>query len=113
MGSTRFPGKMLEKFCGIAILEWVLRRVQSANLIDKIVLATTKLERDDPLVELAQSLSVNIFRGSEDDVLGRFADAAEHFGASTVVRVCADNPLIAPEAMPMRKLRGEGFPSRL
>lgn len=63
----------------------------------EVVLATTKLKQDDPLTELAQSLKVEVFRGSEADVLGRFWDAAREFKADVVVRVCADNPFIAPE----------------
>ena len=36
------------------------------------------------------------FRGSEEDVLGRFSAAAETFDATHVVRVNADNPLVDP-----------------
>ncbi|MDD5392917.1 MAG: LIC12162 family protein [Thiothrix sp.] len=94
MGSTRFPGKMLANLGGHPILEWVLRRTNQACLIDQVVLATTDLNHDDPLVVLAHKLGFEIFRGSESDVLDRFATAASMYKADAVVRICADNPFI-------------------
>jgi aminopeptidase-like protein/spore coat polysaccharide biosynthesis protein SpsF (cytidylyltransferase family) len=94
MGSTRFPGKMLALLDGRPILEWVLHRASLAKLVDTVVLATSDLAQDDPLAELAGRRGVNVFRGSEADVLGRFAGAAAIAEAETVIRVCADNPFI-------------------
>jgi len=94
MGSTRFPGKILAELGGYPILEWVLQRVSRARMIDVLVLATTTLSRDDELVALAQKLGIEVFRGSETDVLGRFAAAAAQYGADAVVRICADNPFV-------------------
>lgn len=96
MGSARFPGKMLAKLGDRPVLEWVLRRVARARLPAETILATTDEQRDDPLAELAEELQVPVFRGSESDVLGRFAAAARTFAADAVVRVCADNPFIDP-----------------
>jgi spore coat polysaccharide biosynthesis protein SpsF len=94
MGSTRFPGKMLQPLAGRPLLEWVLHRVRSARRLDAVVLATSDLPRDLPLVALAASLGVAAFAGSETDVLGRFAAAAALHRADIVVRVCADNPFV-------------------
>lgn len=96
MGATRFRGKMLAELDGYPLLEWVLRRVERAQLVDEVVLATTNSTDDDVLVELAKKLGVSVCRGSEHDVLSRFSMAASKFGAEIVVRVCADNPLIDP-----------------
>jgi spore coat polysaccharide biosynthesis protein SpsF len=49
------------------------------------------------LSAIAHDLDVDVYRGSEDDVLRRFAEAAREFRAETIVRVCADSPLVAPE----------------
>ena len=97
MGSSRLPGKMIMDLCGYPVLHWVLHRVKQARRLTEVVLATTKLKQDDPLTELAQFLKVGVSRGSEADVLARFWDAAREFKADVVVRVCADNPFIAPE----------------
>jgi len=96
MGSSRFPGKMLAPLGGRPLLHWVLARLQRARGLDAVVLATSELPRDQPLVALARGLGLAAFTGSESDVLGRFAAAAEAHGAQRVVRVCADNPFICP-----------------
>ena len=97
MGSSRLPGKMMMDLAGEPLLHWVLSRVKKAKLLDSIILATSDGAIDDQLVELAQKLNVPVFRGSETDVLGRFLEAANVSKADHVVRVCGDNPLIAPE----------------
>ena len=99
MGSTRFPGKMMVDLEGYPIIRWVLERLQRAQTVDQVILATSTLTRDDPLVGQAEALGVAVFRGDEEDVLGRFIEAANIHKAGAVVRVCGDNPLIAPEAV--------------
>jgi len=94
MGSTRFPGKMMADLAGYPVLRWVLERARRARRLDQVVLVTTTAARDDELVTLADGMGIEIHRGSEADVLGRMAEAARQAGAGTVVRVCADNPLI-------------------
>ena len=51
------------------------------------------------LVELANRIGIEVFRGSESDVLGRFAAAANHYHAKTVLRICADNPFVDPDEL--------------
>ena len=65
--------------------------------MDEVVLATTEYPRDDVLVDVANALGVAVHRGSENDVLGRFAKAARLAQADVVVRVCGDRPLIDPK----------------
>jgi len=96
MGSSRFPGKMLARLGGIPLLEWVVRRLLRAATLAQVVLATSDRDSDDALADLATSLGISVFRGSETDVLGRFAGAASMAGADNVVRICADNPFIDP-----------------
>lgn len=97
IGSTRLPGKALLPFNGIPLLELVLERVKRAQKPDLVLLATSTKGENTPLEELAQRLSVPVFRGSEEDVLSRFVYAATLLHAKTIVRICADNPFIAPE----------------
>lgn len=99
MGSFRFPGKMMHLLEDRPLVEWVLYRTMKANRVDKVVLATTELESDDVLATVAERLGTGIFRGAEHDVLGRYARAAQSFGASIVVRICADRPLVDPDCI--------------
>lgn len=97
MGSTRLPGKVLADLVGRPMLAWQLSRLKSCTAADDIVVATTTLGRDDPVVDLARRLEVRWFRGSEEDVLSRFVGAAREAHADVVVRITADCPLIDPE----------------
>lgn len=94
MGSTRLPGKILKKICDKTILEHDMDRLKRVKNIDKIVIATTTLEKDDVVVEEAKRLGITYFRGSEDDVLSRYYYAAKENNADVVVRVTSDCPLI-------------------
>lgn len=97
MGSSRYPGKMIARLGGIPLLEWVLRRLVRAATLAQVVLAISDSENDDILVDIATTMDLSVFRGSESDVLDRFVGAARMANADNVVRVCADNPFIDPD----------------
>jgi len=96
MASTRLPGKVLMEVAGSPMLAQQIRRVKQCAAVDEIVVATTTSLADAPIVELARSEGVGSYTGSEDDVLGRFSDAARVAGADVIVRLTADCPLIDP-----------------
>ena len=96
LGSTRFPGKVLEPLDGRPLLAGVLERVSRAEGLDGLVLATSKSPTDDPLAAWCAAEGVACFRGSEADVLGRFVAAGRSAAAAGVVRINCDNPLIDP-----------------
>src|SRR6185295_18924490 len=85
MGSERLPGKILLDIEGQTMLERVVRRVQKATSIDKVVVATTTEASDDETAAVAGALGVHVTRGNEDDVLDRFRQAADETGAKTIV----------------------------
>ena len=97
MGSTRLPGKSMMDLAGAPLVGRILERVKRVKKIDKIVLATTELEKDDVLVELAKQYNVFSFRGSELDLVDRFYKAAKYYNADVVLRLPADNPCPEPE----------------
>lgn len=92
MTSTRLPGKVLLSAGGETMLAHHLRRLEFAGV--QTIVATTVNESDDPVVRAAESLGAEVFRGSEMDVLARFAGASAAFGLDVVVRVTSDCPLI-------------------
>lgn len=96
MSSTRLPGKVLKDLGGAPILDWVVERLRRARSLDGIVIATTTNPADDPIVERARSLGVDVFRGSEEDVLDRYWEAVERTDAQAVVRVTSDCPFVDP-----------------
>jgi spore coat polysaccharide biosynthesis protein SpsF len=97
LASTRLPGKALEHIEGRPLLEHCLRRLVSAG-VARVVLATTMLEEDGVLCDLATRLGVAVYRGSDADVLGRMARAAEAFDLDPVIRATGDNPAVDIDA---------------
>ncbi|MET3682981.1 spore coat polysaccharide biosynthesis protein SpsF [Alkalibacillus flavidus] len=96
MGSTRLPGKVLKDLKGQTVLAHVVERVNQASCIDQIIVATTDLPEDDAIVDEVNRLNTMFFRGSEHNVLSRYAEAAKTFDLDTVVRITSDCPLIDP-----------------
>ncbi len=95
--STRLPGKALEQIGTRTILSHCLHRLLASG-VSRVVLATTTRSEDDALADLGARAGVLIFRGSVDDVLGRFAAAAEEFELDPVIRATGDNPAVDPDA---------------
>jgi spore coat polysaccharide biosynthesis protein SpsF len=99
MGSTRLPGKVLRPLLGRPMLWWVVHRARQARLLDEVVVATTLDARDDQLDDLCCREGWGCFRGSEEDVLDRYYQAAKHVEADVVVRITSDCPLIDPRVI--------------
>ena len=97
MTSSRLPGKVLMDLAGRPMLARQLARIKRCRRVDDIVVATTTNAADDAVVRTARDEGVRWFRGSEADVLGRYAGAAQEARAEVVVRLTADCPLIDPE----------------
>lgn len=96
MGSARLPGKVLLPAAGKPMLAHLLARLERVRNANQIVVATSDSVGDDAIVEFGVAQGVEVFRGSESDVLSRFWSAAAHYGADAVVRLTADCPLIDP-----------------
>ncbi len=97
MGSTRMPEKVMKPIRGTPMIGMLLQRLKGARRVDQIVLATSVDGRNDRLGEYVSSLGFAVVRGSENDVLSRYAEAARIHDADIIVRVTGDCPLIDPE----------------
>lgn len=97
MSSTRLPGKVMKKVLDKPLLQLLVERLQHCRFLDEIIIATTANIADDPIQKLAERLSIKYIRGSEDDVLDRYYQAAKRFNIEHIVRITADCPLIDPE----------------
>jgi len=96
ISSTRLPGKVLKKIEGKTVLEHVINRTKAAKNISDVVVATTVKKEDIKIVQLCANLGISVFRGSENDVLDRYYQAARLFKAEHIVRITSDCPLIDP-----------------
>jgi spore coat polysaccharide biosynthesis protein SpsF len=97
MGSTRLPGKSMMDLAGAPLLGRILERVGRVKKPDMVVMATTQRSEDDVLVRLAEAMGATVFRGSQNDLLDRYYQAAKGFGADIVMRLPADNATPEPE----------------
>jgi spore coat polysaccharide biosynthesis protein SpsF len=96
VGSSRLPGKVLLDLCGKPLIERILNRLNKCSNVDLICVATTSNEADNKLAGYIKSLGVQCFRGSENNVLERYFQAAEETAADEVIRITADDPFISP-----------------
>ena len=98
MGSTRLPGKVMKEILGKPVILWDLDRVSLSKLIDEIVVAIPYGKENDVIVDTIKEYNDKIIvtRGSEDDVLDRYYQAAVQTNADVVVRITSDCPLIDP-----------------
>jgi len=101
MGSTRLPGKVMKKINNRELLWYSYNRAFQSTLLDLVIIATTKNKRDDVIVKWCQENNINYIRGSEDDVLDRYYQAAKEYQLDIVVRLTSDNPFCDPEIIDM------------
>lgn len=92
MGSERLPGKVLIKIQGKSLLGHIISRMKKSNLKSDIIVATSTDEKDNLIEKECKNYGINVFRGSNLDVLDRFYNAAIKFNADHILRICCDNP---------------------
>ena len=95
MNSSRLYGKVMFPLCGKSVLEMMIKRLDSFR--ENIIIATSKGEEQQPILNLCQKRGIKYFRGSQNDVLGRYYEAALTFGAKSediIVRLTSDCPMI-------------------
>jgi len=97
MGSTRLPGKVMEHIAGCTVLRHVLARCRAIPGIDAVCCAVPRGSGDDGIATEAAACGALISRGSETDVLDRYAQAARETGAEVIMRVTSDCPVLDPQ----------------
>ena len=96
MRSSRLPRKMLLDLVEKPVILWVLTRLNRAQSLNDIVLATTDEPEDDPLAKTVADAGFTVFRGSEENVRQRVVDAQRFMKSDITVEICGDCPLLDP-----------------
>ena len=96
MNSTRLPGKVLMHVGGTTVLDHVLTRCGAISGVDVVCCAIPDSASSDPISAEARRIGAEVYRGSENDVLDRYWQAARALKADIVMRVTSDCPLIDP-----------------
>lgn len=97
MRSTRLPGKILMPLPypeGKPLLSWVVDGIRKSRYVNSIILATSQELENDCLEKFSADHGIYLIRGSEEDVLSRFVQAAHKFNLDVVVRLTGDNPIV-------------------
>lgn len=93
-GSLRLPGKILKELDGKPLIGHTIERCLAAKNVDEVILATANTPENDPVEKFCNNNHFKIYRGSEDDVLSRYIDAASSYNPDYIVRICGDEPLL-------------------
>jgi spore coat polysaccharide biosynthesis protein SpsF len=96
MNASRLPGKVLLDIAGQPMLARVVERSRQAKQLEEVLVATTTDPSDDPVETACRERGYSYYRGSYQDVLDRYYQAARRANAGAVVRITADCPLIDP-----------------
>ncbi|MFC1546674.1 cytidylyltransferase domain-containing protein [bacterium] len=99
LGSSRLPGKVMLKFCEKPVLQHVVNRVSTVEMLDKVIVATTKEKEDIKIKEWCDKNNVSVYQGSSNDVLDRYYKTACLFNAENIIRITADCPVIDPKVL--------------
>ena len=94
--ATRLPGKVLLDLAGRTVTERLIERLKLARKPERIVMCTSPHPDDDVLVEIAHQCSIDVFRGSEEDKLDRYLQAAKRFEVDFAAVVDGDDPFCDP-----------------
>jgi spore coat polysaccharide biosynthesis protein SpsF len=97
--SSRLPNKAFLEILGKSTLELVILRAKQVKNADVIVVCTSDRPTDDKIEKLAQNCGVKCFRGSLEDKLDRWLNAAKKFHVDFFVTLDGDDLLCEPELL--------------
>ncbi len=99
VSSTRLPEKILLPILGEPMLYRQIERVKRCKMINSIIVATSDDKSDDPIEKLCSDNMIDFFRGSLNDVLDRYYQAAKIYKPDHIIRLTGDCPLIDPNTI--------------
>ena len=94
--ATRLPGKVMRPIHGRPIVAHLIDRLKLNREADVVVMTTSVNSDDDGLIAVAEENGIEWFRGSEDDKLTRYLDAADKYDLNFAVIVDGDDIFCDP-----------------
>ena len=115
MASKRLPGKVMLPIAGKPMLEQLVRRLRNVSNVDGIIILTSERPENRIIVNLAQKIGIDVFAGSEDDLIDRIISGTASINPTSIVQLTGDNPLIDPvlieELVAFHKATGADYTS--
>ena len=96
LDSSRLPRKALLELADDTVIGHAMRALKPAGA-DVYALLTDE-ESADELRPYAAAEGYELYAGSKEDVLLRYAGAARNYGVDRVIRATGDNPLVSGDA---------------
>lgn len=93
MGSSRLPNKVLKKINGQTLIELLIKRLLGSKLIEDIIFAIPKSSANNILSNHIISKGLKVFKGSENNVLGRYYQCAKKYNVKNIIRITSDCPV--------------------
>jgi spore coat polysaccharide biosynthesis protein SpsF len=97
MSSSRFPEKVLSPLCGMPMLMWTINYCREVNL--PLFVLTSTDESDNQLVGMLEKNYVSYYRGSLENVVGRYLSFMREHQVKKIARISGDSPLINPDVI--------------
>jgi spore coat polysaccharide biosynthesis protein SpsF len=95
--STRLKKKILLDLEGQSVLGHVIERAKQVGGVDDVVVCTSTVAQDRPVLDVCNKHGCYYFNGSPEDVLNRLLSAATFFECEYLLLITADNPLFSFE----------------
>ena len=92
MGSSRLPTKVMMLINGKPMIGYQIERLLKTGF--QVILSTSEDANNNKLAEYVKGLGIEVFRGSEDNVLERYYETAKHYNSTDIIRITGDNPLV-------------------
>lgn len=99
MDSIRLPGKALRLVRNKPLIKYVIDRACQVEGVSGICVATSGREIDDPIVKFCTENNICVYRGSPNDVAGRFLECMESNAWDAALRINGDSPLHSYELL--------------
>lgn len=92
MNSERLPGKVMMKAGGKPLIGILIDRLKKSDI--PVLLATSQNPENEQLIDYAKTIGIEVYRGSEENVLERYYLAAKSVKADLLFRLTGDNPFV-------------------
>ena len=99
LNSIRFKNKILKKIKGKEVIKILIERLKLSKEINDIIVAIPNTRSNDSLELFLKKNNINVFRGSEKNVLKRFLECSRKNNINNIVRITSDCPLIDPKIL--------------
>lgn len=97
--STRYPNKVVKEICDVPIYLYIYKRLSNSKLKNRIIFIIPDTSENDSFAKELEKHGLLFFRGSELDVLNRYAEAVKFYKCKNIVRITCDCPLVDPKIL--------------